>query len=77
MRPVLDWIPQGKYALDLATENKVMAAMMAHPSGIAMPHGLVNVYRKSKAALLFNACEIDQTVRPAEPLSLSQLECTS
>lgn len=52
----------GKYAFDLAIENKVQVAMMAHPSGIDIATDLERAVKESQAGLIFNACEVDHTV---------------
>jgi hypothetical protein len=55
---------RGKYAVDLAIENKVVSAMLAHPSGIVVPTSLESLLQNSKTPLLIHACEFDKTVRP-------------
>ena len=47
-----------KHVMDLAQENAIAVAAVAHPSRLAVPadfHGLV---QKSKAPLLINSCEV-------------------
>ncbi|KAI5481093.1 dienelactone hydrolase endo-1,3,1,4-beta-D-glucanase [Pseudohyphozyma bogoriensis] len=55
----------GKYAFDLAVANRVKVAAVAHPSGIVVPAGLDALFENSSVPVLFNACEIDKTVRPS------------
>lgn len=43
-------------------ENKIEAAVLAHPSGIVLPDNLVFLKAQSKTPVLINACETDGTV---------------
>lgn len=49
-----------KYAIDLAKENVIASAVIAHPSRIAVPDDFTYMLAHSHASLLINSCEVDQ-----------------
>jgi len=50
----------GRYTFDLAFDNIIQCAVVAHPSLLKVPEDLETYLAKSKAPLLINSCEVDQ-----------------
>jgi len=55
----------GRYVFDLAFDNVIKAAVVAHPSFLQIPSDLEKYAVTSSAPLLINACEVDSQF-PAE-----------
>ncbi|KAF9523355.1 Alpha/Beta hydrolase protein [Crepidotus variabilis] len=49
----------GRYVFDLAFDNVLKVAVVAHPSLLEIPKDLETYIAKSQAPLLINSCEID------------------
>jgi hypothetical protein len=47
-----------KHVIDLAKENTIASAVVAHPSRFDVPGNLHELVAKSKAPLLINSCEV-------------------
>ena len=47
-----------KHVVDLARENAIASAAVAHPSRLAIPDNFHDLVQKSKAPLLINSCEV-------------------
>lgn len=45
--------------MDLAHKNAIVAGVFTHPSRLVVPHDLEVLVESSKAAVLFNTCEVD------------------
>ena len=47
-----------RHVVDLAKENTIASAAVAHPSRLVIPADFHDLVQKSKAPLLINSCEV-------------------
>jgi len=63
----------GRYVFDLAFDNVITAAAVAHPSLLQVPADLEKYVSSSKAPLLINSCTVDQQFPPEAQAKADEL----
>jgi len=63
----------GRYVFDLAFDNVITAAAVAHPSLLQVPADLEKYVSSSKAPLLINRCTVDQMFPPEAQAKADEL----